>query len=247
MVKNILTSRRKRSMLSPARVAACLAFAALLSSPTPPSAHIRTADSAPARTPAPAPVALQSGKAAAMAAPTPAAPSAPAPVPAPVAVPASASPPAPTAADFKVTSVLGLEHWLRSGEYAWDDEGVPPGPIKIVVDLRARQLHAYRGGVEIGRSSIMYGDDEKPTPMGIFPILQKKRHHISNLYNAPMPYMMRLTWDGIAIHASDVRDAYATHGCVGVPDEFAALLFAQAGLGDYVMITEGWMRPSRSA
>jgi hypothetical protein len=165
----------------------------------------------------------------------------------PSPLPSSAPALAPTAADFKVSSVLGLEHWLRAGEYAWDDQGVPPGPMKIVVDLKARQLHAYRGGIEIGRSSIMYGDDEKPTPLGIFPILQKKRHHISTLYGAPMPYMLRLTWDGISIHSSDVKDDYATHGCVGVPDEFAALLFAQAGVGDYVMVTEGWMKPSGNA
>lgn len=144
---------------------------------------------------------------------------------------------------FEVTTILSLDAGMRAGTYAWNAEGVAPGPMKIVVDLAAQRLYAYRGGVEIGRSSILYGADDKPTPTGVYPILQKKRHHISNLYGAPMPYMMRLTWDGVALHASTVADGLATHGCVGLPDEFAALLFAEAQLGDEVLVTNGWMKP----
>jgi lipoprotein-anchoring transpeptidase ErfK/SrfK len=217
-------------VLTRTRALSCLAFVAILSSPTPPSAHTRDEDSAvAARGPEAAPAAAVSA-----ALPVTSSPPAPAPQPKPV----------PTIADFAVNSVLGLDHWLVSGEYAWEEDGVPAGPMKIVVDLAARQLHVYRGGVEIGRSSIMYGDDEKPTPTGIFPILQKKRDHVSNLYGAPMPYMLRLTWDGISIHGAEVRNEYATHGCVGIPDEFAALLYSKAGIGDHVLITNGWMRPN---
>ncbi|MEP3765283.1 MAG: L,D-transpeptidase family protein, partial [Marinomonas sp.] len=57
----------------------------------------------------------------------------------------------------------------------------------------------------------------------------------------PMPYMMRLTNDGIAIHASDVKWGWGTRGCIGVPLEFARLLFAQAKLGDRVIVTDGKM------
>jgi lipoprotein-anchoring transpeptidase ErfK/SrfK len=94
--------------------------------------------------------------------------------------------------------------------------------------------------VEIGRAAILYGADDKPTPAGTFTILEKKRHHVSNLYGAPMPYMMRLTWDGVAIHGSEVEWGSATHGCVGVPSEFAALLFAAARKGDPVLVTNRW-------
>jgi len=143
---------------------------------------------------------------------------------------------------FAIRSVLQPDAPINAGDYAWNSDGVPAGPILIAVDLEAQRLYAYRGGVEIGRSSILYGADDKPTPTGTFPILQKKRHHISNLYGAPMPYMLRLTMDGIAIHGSEVEDGSATHGCIGLPDEFAALLFAEAKIGDRVIIAEQWMR-----
>jgi lipoprotein-anchoring transpeptidase ErfK/SrfK len=139
-----------------------------------------------------------------------------------------------------VTSVISLESPLGPGEYAWDDSGVPAGPVRIVVDLSTEKLHVYRHGVEIGRAYILYGADHKPTPTGTFPILEKDRDHVSNLYGAPMPYMLRLTWGGVAIHGSEVEANAATHGCVGVPDEFAALLFAQARKGDQVLVTRGW-------
>lgn len=139
-----------------------------------------------------------------------------------------------------VTSVISLESPLAPGEYAWDDNGVPAGPVRVVVDLSTEKLHVYRSGVEIGRAYILYGADHKPTPTGTFPILEKDRDHVSNLYGAPMPYMLRLTWGGVAIHGSQVEANAATHGCVGVPDEFAALLFAQAKKGDQVLVTRDW-------
>jgi lipoprotein-anchoring transpeptidase ErfK/SrfK len=229
----------KRTALTRFRAISGFAFLAILSSATPPSAHPlnEVAPAMPATAPAPRP--------ASVATPLPAAANGSAVLPGASSAPATARP--ATMADFAVKTQLGVDHWLRSGEYVWDDEGVPPGPMRIVVDLEARQLHAYRGGVEIGRASIMYGDDEKPTPTGIFPILQKSKDHVSNLYGAPMPYMLRLTWDGISIHSSNVRNEYATHGCVGIPDEFAALLFAKAKLGDSVLVTNRWIRYNHAA
>lgn len=142
-----------------------------------------------------------------------------------------------------VVSVMETGGTLQPGEYLWAAEGVAPGRLSIVVDLRRERLYVYRGGVEIGRTLIIYGADHKPTPTGSFPILEKDRDHVSNLYNAPMPYMLRLTWGGVAIHGSgeDVDSRYATHGCIGVPDEFAALLYAQAKKGDTVLVTRDWM------
>lgn len=149
------------------------------------------------------------------------------------------------ASGFEVNTVLQLDSPLLAGEYVWDERGVPAGPIRIVVDLEAQRLYVYRAGAEIGRSSIMYGDDNKPTPTGTFSILQKDADHYSNIYDgAPMPYMLRLTNDGISIHGADVDFAYATHGCIGVPKKFAAILFSKARLGDRVLITNNWMPDS---
>lgn len=143
--------------------------------------------------------------------------------------------------DFAVRGILTPDRPLGPRDYVWEASGVPAGPLRIVVDLKAEMLYVYRGGIEIGRTYIIYGADDKPTPTGVFPILQKRKDHVSNLYDAPMPYMMRLTWDGIAIHGSAVAADAATHGCVGIPEEFAEILFREAKLGDRVMITRGWM------
>ncbi len=174
--------------------------------------------------------------------PTPS-PVAAAAVAAPAAVrPAAAAAPAATVRPAAaVTSILEPDRPLQAGDYVWNADGAQAGPLKIVVDIEAQRLYVYRGGVEIGRSSLIYGADDKPTPFGTFPILEKKKDHISNLYDAEMPYMLRLTWDGIAIHGSEVDDWSATHGCIGLPDDFAALLFAEVRLGDKVVITKGWL------
>ena len=142
-----------------------------------------------------------------------------------------------------VLAILTPDSPLQEGEYLWEPGRAPTGKLEIVADIARDTLYVYRGGVEIGRTILIYGADEKPTPIGSFPILQKKVHHISNLYNAPMPYMMRLTWGGVALHGSGetVDNRYATHGCIGLPDEFAALLFRAAKLGDRVTVTRNWL------
>lgn len=142
-----------------------------------------------------------------------------------------------------VHAVLAPDGELEEGEYLWEPQRAPKGRIEIVADVAKDRLYVYRGGVEIGRTILIYGDEDKPTPLGSFTILQKKVDHVSNLYNAPMPYMMRLTWDGVAIHGSGdtVDNRYATHGCIGLPDEFAALLYRVTRLGDRVTVTRNWL------
>lgn len=160
-------------------------------------------------------------------------PAAKPPAPGPAATPAHAP-------QLVVKRILDIPGPIRFGEYYWDAEGIPEtGPLVITVDLEAETMSVFRDGYEIGATAILYGADEKPTPLGVYPITQKKKHHVSNLYGAPMPYMMRLTDDGVAIHASQVEMGAATHGCIGVPLPFAKLLFAQAKLGDRVIITRG--------
>jgi len=140
---------------------------------------------------------------------------------------------------YVVKRALKIDEPIVHGLWKWDEAGVPAGQIVITVDTKAQTMSVFRGGYEIGMAVVLYGADWKPTPTGHYPITQKKVHHISNLYNAPMPYMQRLTSDGVAIHASDVREGFATHGCIGVPKAFAKKLFEATKLGDVVIVTNG--------
>ncbi len=140
---------------------------------------------------------------------------------------------------FVVKRILQIDEPFVHGYYKWDDEGVPDGEIVITVDLKAESISVFRDGYEIGAAVIKFGDALKPTPTGVFPITQKSKDHISNIYHVPMPYMLRLTNDGIAIHAAEVKWGYGTRGCIGVPEEFARLLFEQVELGDRVIVTNG--------
>lgn len=161
----------------------------------------------------------------------------PAPLPSPKATPSPA--PVPTPTPFVVRHILDLKKPLSHGDFVWDESGAPDGPVVITVDLAAQVVSIFRDGYEIGAAAIIYGADNMPTPLGVFPILQKDADHVSNLYDAAMPYMLRLTNDGVAIHGSDVRYGYATHGCVGVPTAFARKLFAATRIGDRVIVTNG--------
>ncbi|WP_373488820.1 L,D-transpeptidase family protein [Blastomonas sp.] len=141
---------------------------------------------------------------------------------------------------YQIKSVLTIDGPLGHGNYYWDESNAPAqGPLLITVDLTAQTLSVFRDGHEIGVAVIMYGTPEKPTPLGAYPITQKSANHVSNLYNVPMPYMLRLTDDGIAVHGSDVEWGYGTRGCIGVPTAFAKMLFEQVTLGDIVIITDG--------
>ena len=91
----------------------------------------------------------------------------------------------------------------------------------------------------VGVSTVSTGKGGKDTPLGTFTILQKEEVHHSNLYNsAPMPFMQRLTWDGVAIHAGHNPGFPASHGCVRVPRAFAEKLFSVTALGTPVLVTE---------
>ena len=145
--------------------------------------------------------------------------------------------------DLVIKRILPIEGPIKYGDWFWDEEGVPPGKLVITVDLDARVLSVFRDGYEIGTSAVLLGTDEHPTPLGTFPILTKERHNVSEKYdNAPMPWTLRLTWDGIAIHGgSEIVNGYASHGCIAVPDPLAAKLFEAAKRGDKVVITRGKM------
>jgi len=136
----------------------------------------------------------------------------------------------------QVRSLLAIDRPLAFGGFVWDEAGVPAGPVSVRVDLGLQALSVFRAGHEIGTAVILYGADGRPTPAGVYPVLERAREHRSTLYDASMPYMLRLTHDGVAIHASNVRASEATHGCIGVPLAFARRLFGQVRRGDRVAI-----------
>ena len=135
-----------------------------------------------------------------------------------------------------IRSMLDISKSMRFGDFVWDENKVPKGAVWIRVDLPRQILSVFRAGHEIGTAVILYGTDGKPTPTGSFSVLEKKADYFSHSYHAPMPYMLRLTSDGVAIHGSNVRQGHATHGCIGIPLDFARLLFGAAGKGDPVFI-----------
>jgi len=133
----------------------------------------------------------------------------------------------------------GLQN-LKPGQFVWSPELAPSGRMTIVVDLVAQKAHIYRDGVEIGFTTISSGRRGYETPTGVFTILQKDRYHRSRKYDdAPMPYMQRLTWGGIALHGGRVPGHRASHGCVRLPMTFSAMLFKETSTGMTVIITEG--------
>lgn len=142
---------------------------------------------------------------------------------------------------FTIKRILPINGPIKYGEWHWDDANVPDGPIVITVDLDARVLSVFKGGYEIGAAAVLLGTDEYPTPLGTFPILAKQRHNVSEKYdNAPMPWSMFLTGDGVAIHGgSQVENGYASHGCIAGPDGFVEKIFAVTKPGDKVIITRG--------
>jgi hypothetical protein len=127
---------------------------------------------------------------------------------------------------------------LKPGHFIWAPNLAPKGPMLMTIGLKAQQAFVYRNGVRIGVTTVSTGKKGKTTPTGVFTILQKKEKHNSNLYNnASMPFMQRLTWDGIALHAGDLPGYPASHGCVRLPHAFAKKLFAETSLGMTVVIT----------
>jgi hypothetical protein len=128
---------------------------------------------------------------------------------------------------------------LAPGEFVWEPSLASQGEVEVVVSVPLQRAYVYRGGTLIGVTTVSTGRPGHETPTGTFEILQKRREHYSNRYNnAPMPFMQRLTWDGIALHAGQIPGRPASHGCVRLPLAFARHLFGVTQMGAAVHITD---------
>ena len=125
---------------------------------------------------------------------------------------------------------------LSSLEKAVTDE-----PVLMLVSLRQQTMRVYSGDTLVARSNVSTGMPGHRTPTGVFSVLEKKRRHHSNIYSrAPMPFMQRLTWSGIALHESHSVPEYpASHGCVRLPGKFAKQLFGYTVSGASAPLRSG--------
>lgn len=184
----------------------------------------------------------------------PAAPAAQSPRPEPAsAKPSSTKPPAARPAGIKPSAVKPAAPSpaaatatppLKPGQFLWMPELSPQGPVVLVVSLPEQRVHVYRNGVRIGVSTVSSGMRDYETRTGVYPILERKSEHYSNLYdNAPMPYMLRLTWSGTALHAGRIPGYPASHGCIRLPKPFAQSLFDTVRRGTIVVVADEVSHP----
>jgi len=114
----------------------------------------------------------------------------------------------------------------------------PTGPLIIVVAIGSQHVTVYDDGTPIASAPISTGMPGHPTPMGIFSVIQKDRYHHSNIYSgAPMPYMQRITWSGVAMHEGVLPGYAASHGCIRLPHDFASRLWTMTKMGVRVVVT----------
>ena len=136
---------------------------------------------------------------------------------------------------------------LTAGQYEWAPQRAPSGPVLVVVSIDDQMAYVYRNGVQIARSTVSTGRAGKTTPTGVFTILQRKVEHESSIYKgAQMPYMQRLTWGGIAMHAGQLPGYPASAGCIRLPYEFSEKVYGIMRNGSTVVITRKGAQPARS-
>jgi len=123
--------------------------------------------------------------------------------------------------------------------YAQDHDSAADARLSMTINLRTQWAYVYRGGVEIAATPVSSGRRGYRTPTGTFKVLQKQKTHRSNKYhNARMPFMQRLGWDGLSLHAGSVPRHPSSHGCVHLPMRFARWLYNQPTMGMQVVITD---------
>ena len=124
----------------------------------------------------------------------------------------------------------------------------PQGPLIIAVSIEQQKVRVYDSNGLFAESPISTGMKGHSTPMGVFSIIQKNKMHRSNIYSgAPMPYMQRITWSGIALHAGVLPGYPASHGCIRMPMPFAVKMWNWTRMGARVVITPGAITPASFA
>jgi hypothetical protein len=121
---------------------------------------------------------------------------------------------------------------------------MPKGPLQIVVSIDEQKVTLFSNGVRVAQGPVSTGVPGHPTPTGVFSIIEKDRHHRSNLYSAaPMPYMQRITWSGVALHEGVLPGYPASHGCIRMSQDFAQKLWPITKLGVRVIIARRDLAP----
>jgi hypothetical protein len=139
-------------------------------------------------------------------------------------------------ATFHMFEAFGFKR-LKPGQYLWRDVPESAGPERVVVSIGDQLAFLYRGDTLVAASTISTGKDEKPTPTGIFSVLDKRPFYRSKKYdNAPMPWMQRIDQYGIALHGGFNPGYPASHGCIRLPVAFAKKLYTVTGVGTPVYI-----------
>ncbi|HKN08595.1 MAG TPA: L,D-transpeptidase family protein, partial [Pseudomonadota bacterium] len=119
------------------------------------------------------------------------------------------------------------------------------GVQQIVVSIGSQRVTLFSNGVPVAQGAISTGMPGHPTPMGVFSVIQKDRYHHSNIYSgAPMPYMQRITWSGVAMHEGVVPGHPASHGCIRLTHGFAAALWPTTKLGVRVIVSRNDPTPT---
>ncbi len=151
-----------------------------------------------------------------------------------VAAPVSAA-----AAGSEALAITEAAATLPPNRFVWTPAADGAGRVSVLISIPDQRAYVFRGHELVAASSVSTGSDDRPTPTGTFTILQKKAQHRSNLYDdAPMPFMQRLTWDGVALHAGRNPGFPASHGCIRLPTAFAKKLFGATQLGATVEVTD---------
>jgi hypothetical protein len=133
---------------------------------------------------------------------------------------------------------VALADTLRPGEFVWYGDGLPVGPVEVVLSYGRQMAYVFRSGQLIGAATISSGIKGRESPIGRFQILEKRKIYRSIRYdNAPMPWMMRLNWYGVAMHGGHNPGYPASHGCIRLPVAFAQKLFTIADVGSFVYAT----------
>lgn len=141
-------------------------------------------------------------------------------------------------------SVVEAVTHLKAGQFVWAPQVAPQGPMLLIVNISTQRAVLFRNGIPIAASTVSTGRPGHSTPTGVFTILQKQVEHYSSLYDsAPMPYMQRLTWQGVALHAGNLPGYPASHGCIRLPPGFAKLLYGETRIGMTVVITREQTTP----